>query len=194
MSRFCLILFFSICLTYCKAGRKSNFGVENYKGYTLKNEFIQLRDLNFSRIAMNVYSPTCVPCFKEIPTLNFLARDMKQKNQGEFFLVVDPFNILENPSGLTREERISKSIEIMSKEKESRNIELTVLIMEDEFKVEPPPSRGGLVTGTPETLLFKTKPLTLYYNFIGSICEKQSLEEITNDPKVQFFQKQIGGI
>jgi len=188
-----LLLSFFICLN-CKTGRKSNFSVEKFTGVTLEGVKLVFKDIITPRIALNVYSPTCIPCFKEIPTLNYLSREMKRQGLGELYMVVDPINVLERETQISKEDRLAKVKEIMSNEKEKRKIELPIVIMDEPFQVLPPPSKEGLITGTPETLLLKTNPITLYYNFIGSICEKENLDEIANDAKVKFFKKQLGGI
>ena len=106
-------------------------------------------------------------------------------------MVVDPYSIIDGMDGKPFEDVYPEAMRVMKEEVKNRNIELPVLIMKPPFKVTP---GEGLITGTPETLLFKTNPLILYYNFIGSISEQESLEVLKNDLKVKFFKRIIGGI
>jgi hypothetical protein len=109
---------------------------------------------------------------------------------GEFYMVVDPTLLVEDAK-LSQEELEKKAISIMQMEVQKRNIELPILVMREPFRVDP---QKGLVTGTPETLLFKTSPLRLYYNFLGSISEKTDPIEIEKDSRVKFFMRTLGGI
>lgn len=106
-------------------------------------------------------------------------------------MVVDPYSIVDSSENKSFEEVYPQAVQLMQEEVIKRNITLPVIIMRPPFKVTP---GGGLITGTPETLLLKTNPLILYYNFIGSISEKESIEAIQNDLKVKFFKRTVGGI
>ncbi|MCB1180339.1 MAG: redoxin domain-containing protein [Leptospiraceae bacterium] len=185
---FTLILF---SFSQCTSKLESNFNVNSFEGVDFTGKLVKLSEIKSPRVVLNVYSPTCIPCFKEIPTLNYLAGEMKKDSLGEIYMVVDPLNVVDGGESLPPGELEKKSIEIMKAEVEKRGIELPVLIMKPPFKVTP---GEGLITGTPETLLFKTSPLILYYNFIGSISEKNSLEEIESDSKVKFFKRILGGV
>ncbi len=188
-----ILIFLLILLTSfnCRTKRVSNFYLDSFAGKDLEGKEIQFRDLNFPRIALNVYSPTCIPCFKEIPTLNYLREEMLKSHLGEFFMVVDPFSIVDESENKSFEEIYPKAVQLMKEEVKNRNITLPIIIMRPPFKVTP---GNGLITGTPETLLLKTNPLILYYNFIGSISEKDTMEAIQNDLKVKFFKRTVGGI
>lgn len=184
-----LLCFLGFGGLFCTAKTESNLHVDKFQGVDLEGRPVQLKDSKAVRLAINVYSPSCVPCYKEIPTLNYLYREMKEKNLGEFYMVVDPLLLVEE--GLSVEETERKATLIMKEEIAKRGIELPVLIMRPPFKVD---TKKGLVTGTPETLLFRTSPLLLYYNFIGSISEKSEISEIEKDSKVKFFKRILGGI
>lgn len=173
----------------CNSQRVSNLNVAQFEGFDLNGKLIKLDEIPASRIALNVYSPTCVPCVKEIPVLNHVYREISKNESLKFYMVVDPALLIENPA-IPESEQIKQATEIMKKEVIDKKIELPILIMKSPFKVIP---EGGLITGTPETLLFKTKPLTLYYNFIGPISEKSELSEIQKENKVKFFIKTLGG-
>ncbi|MCX7997975.1 MAG: TlpA family protein disulfide reductase [Leptospiraceae bacterium] len=185
------IFVFLLFLWNCGITQSSNLGVENFSGFTLDGKLIQLSSLNIPRVALNVYSPTCMPCYKEIPTLNLIQKELEKSKLGKLYVVVDPNSILEDAENLSQEEKIQQAQNFMKEEVQKRNIQVEVLIMNPPFQVTP---GKGLVTGTPETLLFKTNPFRLYYNFIGSICEKDSEEEIQKDSRYKFFMKILGGI
>jgi len=175
----------------CRTKRESNLNVQTFVGVDLTGKEVSLKDEKTPRVAINVYSPTCIPCFKEIPSLNYLRNEMLHSRLGEFYMVVDPYSIIDGMDGKPFEDVYPEAMRVMKEEVKNRKIELPVLIMKPPFKVTP---GEGLVTGTPETLLFKTNPLILYYNFIGSISEQESLEDLKNDLKVKFFKRIIGGI
>jgi hypothetical protein len=175
----------------CRTKRESNLNVQTFVGIDLTGKEVSLKEVMTPRVAINVYSPTCIPCFKEIPSLNYLRKEMLHSRLGEFYMVVDPYTIVDGMDGRPFEDVYPEAMRVMKEEVKNRNIELPVLIMKPPFKVTP---GEGLITGTPETLLFKTNPLILYYNFIGSISEQESLEVLKNDLKVKFFKRIIGGI
>jgi hypothetical protein len=184
-----LVLF--IFVMNCRTKRESNLNVQTFVGVDFTGKEISLKDEKTPRVAINVYSPTCIPCFKEIPSLNYIRNEMLNSRLGEFYMVVDPYSIVDGMDGKPFEDVYPEAMRVMKEEVKNRKIELPVLIMKPPFKVTP---GEGLVTGTPETLLFKTNPLILYYNFIGSISEQESLEDLKNDLKVKFFKRIIGGI
>ena len=184
-----LVLF--IFVMNCRTKRESNLNVQTFVGVDLTGKEVSLKDEKTPRVAINVYSPTCIPCFKEIPSLNYIRNEMLNSRLGEFYMVVDPYSIVDGMDGKPFEDVYPEAMRVMKEEVKNRKIELPVLIMKPPFKVTP---GEGLVTGTPETLLFKTNPLILYYNFIGSISEQESLEDLKNDLKVKFFKRIIGGI
>jgi thiol-disulfide isomerase/thioredoxin len=175
----------------CRTKRESNLNVQTFVGVDLTGKEVSLKDEKTPRVAINVYSPTCIPCFKEIPSLNYLRNEMLHSKLGEFYMVVDPYSIIDGMDGKPFEDVYPEAMKLMKEEVKNRKIELPILIMKPPFKVTP---GEGLITGTPETLLFKTTPLILYYNFIGSISEQESVEDLKNDLKVKFFKRIIGGI
>jgi hypothetical protein len=175
----------------CRTKRESNLNVQTFVGVDLTGKEVSLKDEKTPRVAINVYSPTCIPCFKEIPSLNYLRNEMLHSKLGEFYMVVDPYSIIDGMDGKPFEDVYPEAMKVMKEEVKNRKIELPILIMKPPFKVIP---GEGLITGTPETLLFKTNPLILYYNFIGSISEQESVEDLKNDLKVKFFKRIIGGI
>ncbi|TGL08571.1 hypothetical protein EHQ43_05915 [Leptospira bouyouniensis] len=185
-----LILFISLCLISCAPAKSSYFGEGTFVGVSASGEEIIFANLEKDQIALNVYSPDCVPCWKEIPALNLLHSEIQNKFPNKvLFMVVDPYQIVpditdELPFGQVYQ--LAK--ERMNLEIKNRNIQVPIVFMKKPFRVK----EGGLVTGTPETLLFETKPLRLYYNFLGSISELSNKESIEKDPKFNFFRYQFG--
>lgn len=186
-------VFLSLFFIQCTASKQSNLNVHLFSGVDIEGKTVKLSEIRDARrIALNVYSPTCVPCYKEIPTLNYLYKEYSAGNHLKFFMVVDPYLITESPASEKEETVTAKASGIMKEEAVKRKIDLPVLIMKKPFQVVSGQNSTALITGTPETLLFKTDPLILYYNFIGAISEKEKEEEITADAKVKFF-KSIAG-
>ncbi|TGN19372.1 TlpA family protein disulfide reductase [Leptospira idonii] len=184
------LFFLILSLTFCAPAKSSYFGESEWSGVTESGEEIFFSSLDKDQIALNVYSPDCVPCWKEIPALNFLHEQIQEKfPRKALYLVVDPYQTVPDlPEQAGWGEAFSKAKARMEKEKISRGIHLPILFMKPSFRVK----EGALVTATPETLLFETKPLRLYYNFIGSISEETSLDAIRKDPKIEFFRHQFG--
>jgi thiol-disulfide isomerase/thioredoxin len=167
---------FLFLLDACFAKSKSNFHIDTWEALDLTGKIIKISDINdTNRIIFNVYSPTCVPCVEEIPTLNYLYKEVEKGKIGKFYIVVDPYNIVEEEG--TLEQVVKKASEIMKTE------------IQPPFRV----GKQELVTATPETLLLKTNPPILYYNFIGPISSAKTESEIEKDAKVLFFKKMLGG-
>lgn len=186
-----IFLIFTL-LTNCFSKKQSNFDISLYEGVDLSGKNRLLSELPLRRLAINVYAPTCIPCVKEIPALNFLFQDISKDKSIGFYLVVDPYDIVpDSDPSMSFEELFPKAKSIMEKEVLDKKIELPILIMKRPFRV----SQGdGLITGRPETLLFKTNPLILYYNFIGPLSEEKDLNLIQNENKVKFFKLMLGGV
>jgi hypothetical protein len=186
----CLLIILS--LGTCAPSKSSFFGELEWEAMSLDGNRLSLTEIDKELIALNVYSPDCVPCWKELPTLHFLHSEISEKYPNlALYLVVDPYQIVPDlPRTVSFGEAFGKAKERMQKEIQLRNITIPVLFMKPPFEVKD----GGLVTGTPETLLFETKPLRLYYNFIGSISEETKLEDIKKNTKVNFFRHQFGMI
>ncbi|ABZ95241.1 Conserved hypothetical protein [Leptospira biflexa serovar Patoc strain 'Patoc 1 (Ames)'] len=185
-----LILITSLCLISCAPAKSSYFGEGTFVGVTPSGEEIRFANLGKDQIALNVYSPDCVPCWKEIPALNLLHAEIQNKFPNKaLFMVVDPYQIVPD---VTDELPFGQVYQLakdrMNLEIKNRNIQVPIVFMKKPFRVK----EGGLVTGTPETLLFETNPLRLYYNFLGSISELTNKEEIQKDSKFQFFRYQFG--
>ncbi len=178
-------------LTNCYSKKQSNFDVSLYEGLDFSGKRIVLADLPLRRLAINVYAPTCIPCVKEIPALNSIYQEVNKDKSLGLYMVVDPYDIVPDADANNSfEDLFPKAKAIMEKEVLDKKIELPILIMKRPFRV----SQGdGLITGRPETLLFKTNPLILYYNFIGPLSEEKELNLIQNENKVKFFRLMLGG-
>ncbi|WP_246838069.1 TlpA family protein disulfide reductase [Leptospira levettii] len=185
-----LSLLISLCLINCAPAKSSYFGETLFVGVTADGEEINFANLAKDQIAMNVYSPDCVPCWKEIPALNLLYAEIQNKFPNKaIYMVVDPYQIVPDVTDeLPFGQVYQMAKERMKVEIKNRNIQIPIIFMKKPFRVK----EGGLVTGTPETLLFETKPLRLYYNFLGSISELTTKETIEKDPKFNFFRYQFG--
>lgn len=195
--RYTYLILLLVGFLSCAKEKMVNFSAEKYEGISLEGEIVHLANINASRLALNVYSPTCVPCVKEIPTLNFLYHEFKDreaktvsgKNAGvKLYMVVDPYTVVPDSERMEESSVIPQAIKIMQREVLQKKIDLPVLVMKKPFTV----ADNWLVTGTPETLLFHTNPLVLYYNFVGSISEETNPEKLKLDTKVSFFKKMLG--
>ncbi|TGL62977.1 TlpA family protein disulfide reductase [Leptospira sarikeiensis] len=176
-------------LSVCAPSEQSNLGVQDYEGISLEGETVRISQIQADRVALNVYGPNCLPCIKEIPVLNYLNAELKKTPQIKLYMIVDPDIFFDNPEAMDPEEKMKQASILMKEEVKKFGIQLPVLIMKAPFKVD---RAEGLVTGTPETLLFKTKPLILYYNFIGPISEESDPNKIPKNMKVIFFKRMAG--
>jgi thiol-disulfide isomerase/thioredoxin len=177
----------------CYAKQESNFNLTEWQGIGLDGKLVTLKDLNYSRIILNVYSPDCIPCIKEIPTLNYLKNYLDSKKNFKIFLVVDPYDITNSELTENFSAILPKAIERIKNEIKEKKIALEVLVMKRPFRVDSD-NPNSLVTGRPETLILKTFPLVLYYNFIGAISESINTASIEKEDKVLFFKKILGDI
>jgi thiol-disulfide isomerase/thioredoxin len=186
-----IIFLLTAFLANCYSQKQSNFDVSLYEGLDLLGKPIVLAELPLRRLAINVYAPTCIPCVKEIPALNYLFQEVNKDKSLGLYMVVDPYDIVPDAEPTSSfDELYPKAKAIMEKEVSEKKIDLPILIMKRPFRV----SQGdGLITGRPETLLFKTKPLILFYNFIGPISEEKELNLIQTENKVKFFKLMLGG-
>ncbi|TGK05514.1 TlpA family protein disulfide reductase [Leptospira langatensis] len=183
------ILFITAALAVCAPSEQSNLGVQSFEGITLEGKPIRISEIPAERVALNVYGPNCIPCVKEVPVLNYLHAELQKDPHIKLYMVVDPTVFFDNPETLSEEELLKQASVLMKEEVRKFGIKLPVIIMKNPFRI----SRSeGLVTGTPETLLFKTKPLVLYYNFIGPISEEADAAKIPKDMKVIFFKRMAG--
>ena len=172
---------------------------KNPKDYDRYFNQIVVRDLNGNRfflnqveasvLIINFYSPTCLPCVEELPALHMIYQEAK-KLQYEMFLAVEPNlerNLPEVPSSFKNKDFDNEAFlylkNVLEQEKQRRNIQIPFVIVEPPFKIDS----DQFVTGTPETLIFSTKPLMLRYNFVGPITTSQNHQEILLSSRYKFF-------
>lgn len=185
-----LITLVASILASCAPSEQSNLGVQSLEGIPLEGgEAVRISDLKADRVALNVYGPNCLPCVKEVPVLNYLHAELQKDPNIKLYMIVDPTLFFDNPEAMTEEQLIQAASVKMREEVKKYGIKLPVLIMKNSFRIS---RNEGLVTGTPETLLLKNKPLILYYNFIGPISEESDASKISEDKKVLFFKRMAG--
>jgi len=138
---------------------------------------------------INFYSPTCQPCIEELPALEILHRELKKKGI-PFYIVVEG-----NPEshGLPRvasKQELFRSIrERLKKDIGKYDISIPMVVLDPSIPVV---GEGGIITGTPETLLLATHPITIRYNFVGPVASRSgSEEEILSDSKFEFVLQRI---
>ncbi len=90
---------------------------------------------------------------------------------------------------MSEDEMLTKAIPLVKDEIQKYKIQVPTILMKKPFRVS---RTNSIITGTPETLLFKTKPFVLYYNFIGPISEEGNLERLSIDQKILFFKRMAG--
>ncbi len=176
----------------CAPGEKSRFGVENWKGETLDGKPVSFSSIDSARFVVNFYSPTCQPCIEEIPALNVYARELK-KSGIPVYMAVESWpesNGLSLSDSDPRERIMTAVKERIAKDVKKYNIEVPIVIMDEDFKITP---GYGLITGTPETLVFDTNPLVLRFNFIGPISTATEEEDLSKDSRLIFALKKATG-
>lgn len=176
----------------CSPTKKPNFGVEHWKGETLEGETVDFSKVDAPRMVVNFYSPTCQPCIEELPALNYFYDQLRERGI-PFYMAVESWP---EPNGLPltddapREKILSAVKERIRKDVEKYNIRVPIVIMDESFHIEP---GFGLITGTPETLIFSTDPMVLEYNFIGPISTATTPGELESDSRLNFaLQKSTG--
>ena len=190
-----LLAIYLLFFLNCASKEHSNFNVINFKGIEINSG----KQVNFSEIKdkediiINIYAPNCPPCLQELETLEYLYDKIKKNSNIAFFMAVDPKTALDRVGidiiNLSSELLLEKATNLMKQEIEKYNISLPVVIMQEPFSIG---QNNSLVMGMPETLLFKTNPFNLYYNFIGPIGVETELQKIKEEHKVIFFENMLG--
>ncbi|MBE8359439.1 TlpA family protein disulfide reductase, partial [Leptospira interrogans serovar Pomona] len=109
---------------------------------------------------------------------NYLYQDMQKDPKIQFYMAVDPTLFFDEAETMSEEELLTKGIFLVKEEIRKYGIQVPTLLMKKPFRVS---RTGSIVTGTPETLLFKTKPLVLCSVFFGPISEVANLQGLTVD-------------
>ena len=172
-------------LLACRPVQHSNFGVEGWQGRRMTGETVQFQSLGGPGLVLNVYRPSCGPCNEELPALNQLYVEARQRGI-PMYLVVTAFpndHGLELAENTGPEQRFQAIRDRLAQDQQKYSIAPPLVIMEDTFRVAP---ANGLITGTPETLFFRREPLVLEYNFIGAISHRQTPEELAGDSRYLF--------
>ena len=169
---------------------RSNFGVDQWSGRLLDGSVIHFSQIDAPKLVLNFYSPTCQPCIQEIPALeHFAAEAAKRKIPVYVALESSPSSHgLNLPADATPEDRFQAIRNRMMEDIQKYSMRLPVVVMDDNFRINP---EYGTVTGTPETLIFSTKPLLLRYNFIGPIGTAQDAATIERQPRYQFALERL---
>ena len=185
----------TVSLAHCRPEPQSNLKVDTWQGRVISdgpqvNQNIKFSELKTPRLILNVYSPTCVPCIQEIPALEVLYKKTLEK-KGRLYMIVEgrpeAFD-LKVPEGATQEQKFQIVVERIRADIKKYKIKIPVVVMGPEFEVS---YERGPVTATPETLFFKTGPLTLEYNFIGAVSTIQKEEDLKLDSRFQFILGKI---
>ena len=194
-----IIIFFAIIILGilsgffigCRPAERTHFDVETWQGEVLQSgEKVQFSRLSAPGVILNVYSPTCVPCIDELPALNHLHSIARDENIA-MFVVADgrpETHGLEVEDDASAEEARAALRARLSADVAKFDIKIPLVVMDSSFRVEP---RGGLVSGTPETMLFRTFPFVLDYNFVGPVAATNDLNELAEDSRFQFVVKKV---
>ncbi|MBX7058057.1 MAG: TlpA family protein disulfide reductase [Leptospirales bacterium] len=179
------LLFLALAAAQCRPAAHSAFGVGSWQGRSPEGRILRLAELQTPALILNFYSPTCAPCIAELPALNALYREARSRGAKMFLAVeLDPeeFQIALAPAA-SEEERFQAVVARLRQDVVRYHIEPPILIMDPDFRIDP---SSGLITGTPETLFFRTAPLRLDYNFIGPITTARDGATIAADTRYQF--------
>ncbi|WCL49943.1 hypothetical protein [Leptospira sp. GIMC2001] len=185
-----LILLTFLFSSNCLKDATDQMGMGVFTGAFLSNsEKVNLSELPHEVLALNVYSPNCPPCVRELPTLHRIQERFSKDPRFGIYIVVDPIQVSESVEGdFGSSDPVIRAQAIMKQEILTQKIKIPVIFLDSPFRIEP----GSFVTGTPETIMVRTKPWNIFYNFIGSISEKRTDVEIDSDSKVRFFFNTIG--
>lgn len=194
-----IVIFFSIIvlgilsgfLIGCRPAERSQFEVDTWRGEVLQSgEQIHFSQLPVPGVLLNVYSPTCGPCIDELPALNQLHSIAREKGVA-MFVVADgrpESHGLEVAADASPEEARAALRARLSADVKKYDIRIPLVVMDSNFRVEP---RGGLVSGTPETMLFRTNPFVLDYNFVGPVASTEDVNALDQDSRFQFVVKKV---
>lgn len=184
--RIFFLLFF--LLNQCAKVQVSNLGVETWKLRDDDGKTLSIQDLPGERIAINVYSPTCVPCVEEIPALNAIRDEIATNRNFHIVMAVDTSQWITTGIKESDDDIFQKARTEMKTEIAKRGIRLPVYYFLPPLRVGP----QEIITGTPETLLFQKNPTRLFYNFLGPISTVSDPKEVTKDLKYKFFKRVFG--
>ncbi len=177
-------------LTACRPEARSNFGVEQWGGRLLDGTMIRFSEVDAPGLVLNFYSPTCGPCIEEIPTFEQFAKEAGRRKIPAY-LVLDGHpssHGLNLPADATPEDRFAVIRNRMLEDIRKYSIRVPVVVMDDLFAIN---KQYGIITGTPETLIFSTKPLVLRYDFVGPIGTQKDPASIEKQTRYQFALERL---
>ncbi|MBI3396741.1 MAG: redoxin domain-containing protein [Spirochaetia bacterium] len=161
-------------------------GVEKWHGRTLDQKPMLFSAVEAKGLILNFYSPTCGPCIDELPSMSLLYKEALKRGYA-MFMAVDGHP---SASGIELPATDPKAFDALRARLEADirkySIEVPVVIMDTDFSI----GSDEMITGTPEALFFKTKPLVLEYDLVGPVS---TADERTAplDPRYQFAVDRI---
>lgn len=190
MFRIFILLIALLMGLFCNQQKNYDHYFNSLLARDLKGNRFYLNQITKPVIIINFYSPTCIPCIEELKALHLIYEEVKKMDY-QMFLAVEPNlerNFPDIPTELKNKDRFDEESFIYMQQKlqeevYKRNIIIPIIIFEPPFRIDS----KEIITGTPETLIFTTKPLMLRYNFIGPITTSQDIKEIQRNSRYQFF-------
>lgn len=199
----------TLATTACSPAYRSNLGVETWSGTTLAGAKIRFADLKAKGVILNFYSPTCVPCIEELPAIEEYYEEAQRRGVAMFVVVEADLE----KNGVRAPERGSGEApggqanggqaanvddatllrllgDRMKADIAKYKMKVPVVIMDRPFTIRP----DGTVTGTPETLLFRTAPFRLAYNFIGPLSTVPKRQDLRRSSRFSFAMMKLDEI
>lgn len=180
----------------CSPAYRSNLGVETWSGTTLGGEKVHFADLKAKGVILNFYSPTCGPCIEELPAIEEYYEEAQRRGIAMFVVVEADLE----KNGVRTGESQAASVddatllrllgERMKVDIAKYKMKVPVVIMDRTFSIRP----DGMVTGTPETLLFRAAPFRLVYNFIGPLSTAPTRQDLRRSSRFSFAMMKLDEI
>ena len=172
-------------LMHCNR-QNSPFQMESWRARTIEGTEIKFSEINSPLLILNFYSPTCQPCIEELPALEILYSKASEKGASMFIVLEGrPESHGLEDSG---EDPYISIRNRMQEDIKRYNINIPVAVIYPEYPVF---GEKGLITGTPETVILKTNPLVLKYNFVGPVASGRNLEEIMKDERLSYILSRL---
>ena len=186
------IIILGLSISCSESGVQIESSIHSLKGRDLAGNPVDFSHLDSPRFVLNFYSPTCQPCIEELPALGMFYRTLKEKGIPVYIVVEgrpDSHGLM--PVADTDVERIYTVIRDRLEEDVAKyGIEVPMVVLDPSVQMS---SSSGLITGTPETLIFHTSPLSLEYNFLGPIASSENRQEVLSETRYQFALKKALG-
>lgn len=184
-----IVILLGLIMSACSE-EKNNFETADWSGDLLTGGEVKFSELKSPTVVLNFYSPTCRPCIEELPALNLLYQSAKIDKIPVYIAVeANPESHgLPVLSDDPREERLSAIKKRLLEDVERYDIRVPMVILSDRFRMNP---EYGLITGTPETMLFSTDPFVLRYNFIGPLSVLENPNDLMMDSRLTFAMEQV---